>query len=149
MTAGEFCTREVVVTEKEASIVEVAQLMREHHVGDIIVVDRKGEQTIPLGIVTDRDLAVEIVARQVNPDEVTAGDIMSFELVSVLEDTGIWEALLQMRGKGVRRMPVVNGNGGLEGILSLDDLVELLAEELSLLAKVAASGQAQERKKLD
>jgi len=148
MTAGEFCTREVVVAEKKASIVEVARLMREHHVGDVVVVDTDGDQAKPLGIVTDRDIAVEIVAQEVDPNGVTAGDVMGLDLVSVAEQTGIWETMLQMRSKGVRRVPVVNDSGGLEGILALDDLIELLAEELTLLARVAASGVAQERKKL-
>ncbi|MHB1350600.1 MAG: CBS domain-containing protein [Desulfobulbaceae bacterium] len=149
MSTGEFCTREVIITEKETSILEVAQLMRTYHVGDVIVVERRGETNVPVGIITDRDIVVEVIAQEVDLNAVTVGDVMSYELLSVRQDEGIWEALLQMCDRGVRRIPVVNEAGGLEGILALDDMIELLAEELSLLAKIAASGQERERKKLE
>lgn len=149
MTVGEFCTREVVFTERKTGIVEVAQLMRQYHVGTLIVVEDRNDQAIPAGIITDRDIVVEILAQEVDLDSVVAEDIMSYDLVCVQESDGIWETLVQMRSKGIRRVPVVNERGGLEGILTMDDLVELLAEELNLLAKVIATEQAQERKKLD
>lgn len=149
MSSGEFCTREVVVTEKGSSILEVARLMRTYHVGDVIVVERRGEQNVPLGIITDRDIVVELIAQEVDLSSVTVGDVMSFDLLSVRQDEGIWDALLQMCARGVRRIPVVNEAGGLEGILALDDMIELLAEELSLLAKIAGSGPDRERKKLE
>lgn len=149
MSTGEFCTREVVITEKDSSILEVAQLMRTYHVGDVVVVEHRGEQAVPLGIITDRDIVVELIAQEVDLASVTAGDIMSYDLLSVREDEGIWEVLLQMCDRGVRRIPVVNEEGGLEGILALDDMIELLAEELTLLAKIARSGPDRERKKLE
>jgi len=149
MTVGEFCTREVVFAERKSSIVDLAQLMRQHHVGTLIVVEDREDQAVPVGIITDRDIVVEIVAQEVDTDSIVAEDIMSFDLVSVRETDGIWDTLVQMRSKGIRRVPVVNERGGLEGILTMDDLVELLAEELSLLAKVIATQHARERKKLD
>ncbi|MHB8810836.1 MAG: CBS domain-containing protein [Desulfobulbaceae bacterium] len=149
MSTGEFCTREVVITEKDSSILEVAQLMRTFHVGDVVVVEHRGEQAVPLGIITDRDIVVELIAQEVNLGSVTVGDIMSYDLLSVREDEGIWEVLLQMCDRGVRRIPVVNEEGGLEGILALDDMIELLAEELTLLAKIARSGPDRERKKVE
>ena len=148
MSTGEFCTREVVITEKGSSILAVAQLMRTYHVGDVIVVERRGGQTVPVGVITDRDIVVEVIAQEVDLGSVTAGDVMSYDLLSVREDEGIWEVLLQMCDQGVRRVPVVNDDGGLEGVLALDDMIELLAEELTLLAKIAGSGQARERKKV-
>lgn len=148
MSTGEFCTREVVITEKGSSILTVAQLMRTYHVGDVIVVERRGGQTVPVGVITDRDIVVEVIAQEVDLGSVTAGDVMSYDLLSVREDEGIWEVLLQMCDQGVRRVPVVNDDGGLEGVLALDDMIELLAEELTLLAKIAGSGQARERKKV-
>lgn len=149
MSTGEFCIREVVITEKESSILEVAQLMRTYHVGDVVVVEHRGEQAVPVGIITDRDIVVEVIAQEVDMGSVTAGDIMSYDLLSVREDEGIWEVLLQMCDRGVRRIPVVNEEGGLEGILALDDMIELLAEELTLLAKIARSGPDRERKKVE
>ena len=149
MSTGEFCTREVVITEKGASILEVAQLMRTYHVGDVIVVEHRDGQTVPLGIITDRDIVVEVIAQEVDLASVTAADIMSHDLLTVREDEGIWEVLLQMNERGVRRVPVVNGEGGLEGVLALDDLIELFAEELSLLARISGSGRTRERKKTE
>jgi CBS domain-containing protein len=148
MSVGEFCTREVVIAQRDADIVEVAQLMRTYHVGDVIIIERQGEKPVPVGVLTDRDIVVEILARQVDPAAVTAGDVMSRDLLTVSDREGIWEVMQQMRGRGVRRVPVVNAEGGLEGILAVDDMIELLADELTLLARIAGSGRKRERNKL-
>lgn len=147
MSIGEFCTREVVIVERGTGIVELAQLMRKHHVGDVIVVDIQGDLVVPVGIVTDRDIVVELIAGEVDLDSVTTGDVMSPELITAKEKEGIWDTLQSMRSKGIRRMPVINEDGGLEGILTVDDLIELLADELDLLAKIAGRGQELEEKR--
>ncbi len=147
MPIGELCSREVVFVRREDSIREAAQLMRQHHVGDVLVVDEKDAQRVPVGIVTDRDIVVEVVAKNVDLDVVTVDDIMSLELVSARDTDGVYETIQLMRMKGVRRLPIVNARGGLVGILALDDIIELLAEELSALAKIIAREQAQEKKK--
>ena len=147
MSIGKFCTREVVVTEKHTGIVELAQLMRTHHVGDVVVVEKQGDLLVPVGIITDRDIVVELIAAEVDVDSVTTGDVMSQELITAREKEGIWDTLQQMRSKGIHRVPVVNEVGGLEGILTVDDLIELLAEELVFLAKIAGRGQALEEEK--
>ncbi len=147
MSIGEFCTREVVVAERDTGIVELAQLMRTHHVGDVVVVEKQGELVVPVGIITDRDIVMELIAAQVDLDSVTTGDVMSPELITAGEKEGIWDTLQRMRSKGIRRLPVVNEDGGLEGILTVDDLIDLLAEELALLAKIADRGQALEEER--
>jgi CBS domain-containing protein len=147
MSIGEFCTREVVIVERGTGIVELAQLMRKHHVGDVIVVDIQGDLVVPVGIVTDRDIVVELIAGEVDLDSVTTGDVMNPELITAKEKEGIWDTLQSMRSKGIRRMPVINEDGGLEGILTVDDLIELLADELDLLAKIAGRGQELEEKR--
>ncbi len=147
MSIGEFCTREVVVAERDTGIVELAQLMRTHHVGDVVVVEKQGDLVVPVGIITDRDIVVELIAAQVDLDSVTTGDVMGPELITAREKEGIWETLQRMRTKGIRRLPVVNEDGGLEGILTVDDLIDLLAEELALLAKIADRGQALEEER--
>jgi CBS domain-containing protein len=134
----------VVICGTESTIVEVAQLMRLHHVGDVVIVEDREDIPVPIGIITDRDLVVELIADEVNLDAVTVGDVMSYELVTARTDDSIWETLKRMRAQGVRRIPVVNDLGGLEGILALDDILELLAEELSMLAKVPACAQTKE-----
>lgn len=136
MTVGKFCNREVIIAEKDSNIVEIAKLMRHHHVGDVIIVNRDGNHIEPIGILTDRDIVVELIACDVPLDSVSAKDIMSYELSTVRQEDSIWDTLRLMDAKGIRRIPVVNETGELEGILSFDDLLELFAEELNLLAKV-------------
>ena len=144
MAVGEICNRDVVIAEKALSVVDAAQLMRTHHVGDLVVVEEKAGRRHPVGIVTDRDIVVEVVAAGVDPDALTVGDIMGPEVATVRESEGLFEALRYMRGKGVRRMPVVDHEGILVGILTLDDLLSLLAEELTELAKLVSHERQRE-----
>lgn len=144
MPISEICNREVVVVRRNESILEAARLMRRHHVGNVLVVEEKNGVRIPVGIVTDRDLVIEVIATELNPAVITVGDVMVPELASVKENTGVFDAIEYMRAKGVRRLPVVDQEGALIGILALDDLLELLAEELHDLAKLAAYEQKKE-----
>lgn len=144
MAVGEICNREVVIAEKALSVVDAAQMMRKNHVGDLVVVEEKEGRTYPVGIVTDRDIVVEVVAAGVDPDALKVGDIMGPEVATVREGEGLFEALRHMRDKGVRRMPVVDHEGGLVGILTLDDLLGLLAEELTELAKLVSHERQRE-----
>jgi CBS domain-containing protein len=136
MPISEICNREVVYTQRDNSTLEAAQLMRQHHVGDLVVVDDNKGIRVPVGIITDRDLVVEIMATGLDPTAITVGDVMTPEVAVVKEDTGLYESIQYMRAIGVRRLPVVNANGGLVGILTLDDMLELLAEEMTTLAKL-------------
>ena len=136
MPIGEICNRDTVIVKRDDTVLEAAQLMRQHHVGDVVVVEERDGVQIPVGIVTDRDLVVEIMATELDPGVITVGDIMEQELVTVKESVGIFEAIQYMRSKTVRRLPIVNENSELVGILSLDDLLELLSEELLAIAKL-------------
>lgn len=144
MAIGEICNRDVVVVEADASVAEAANLMRQFHVGDLVVVRDNDGRNEPVGIVTDRDLVVEVVAEELDPSGLSVGEIMAPELVKVQEDTGIFEAIRFMREKGVRRMPVVDGAGSLAGIVSLDDLLEVLSEELAELSRLTRTEQKRE-----
>ncbi|MCK9394296.1 MAG: CBS domain-containing protein [Methylobacter sp.] len=146
MSIGEFCNREVVFATREMSLPEAAQLMREHHVGDLVVVDEVDGKRVPVGIVTDRDMVIEVIAQSLDLDEFRVGDIMGHHLVSVQEKEGVFETIRLMRSQGVRRIPVVNSEGGLAGIVSADDILELLAEEMTELAKVVPREQERETK---
>ncbi len=145
MDVGEICNREVVVMGKQGSIREAAQLMREFHVGDIVVVEERSHQRYPIGILTDRDLVIEILANDVDVDAVDVGDAMSFDLVTAREDDSVWDTIKRMRNKGVRRMPVVDQRGVLTGILAMDDLIEMLAEQLTDVAALIVQEQKRER----
>jgi CBS domain-containing protein len=144
MPIGEFCNRSVVFATRKMSIAEAAQLMREYHVGDLVVVDVLDGKRMPVGIVTDRDIVVEIVAKSLDYNAFTVGDIMSPQLISVQKNEGVFETIRLMRDQGIRRIPVVNQEGGLEGIMAADDMLDLLAEEMTELAKVAPREQARE-----
>jgi len=144
MPISEICNREVVIVQPDSTVLEAAKLMRQHHVGDVLVVEDRNGVRIPVGIVTDRDLVVEIMAPELDQRVITVGDIILPELITVKENTGVFEAIQYMRAKGVRRLPVVADNGGLVGILTLDDLLELLAEELLALANLVKHEQQKE-----
>lgn len=130
MSAGEYCNRNVVIVEKESSLRDAIKLMRSKHVGDVVVVESRDGVAVPTGIVTDRDIVVEVLGEDIDPDAVNIGDIMSDVLVTANEDTKLLDTIKLMRRKGIRRLPVVNTQGGLEGILSVDDLLELIVEQL-------------------
>lgn len=144
MPISEICNREVIVMQRDSTTLEAAKLMRQHHVGDVVVVEDRGGVRVPVGVVTDRDLVVEIMAPELDQTVITVGDIMAHNLVTVKGNTGVFEAIQYMRAKGVRRLPVVDESGGLVGILTLDDLLELLAEELLALAKLVKHEQKKE-----
>jgi CBS domain-containing protein len=136
MSIGEICNREVIIINKGSTIMEAAKLMRQHHVGTLVVVDKDKDKTIPVGILTDRDIIIEVIAEDVALNSVIVGDVMSYELITAREVDGIWDTMQRMRGKGIRRVPVVNNAGELTGILAVDDLLEILAEELADLSKL-------------
>ncbi len=144
MLIGQFCNREVVFATREMSLLEVAQLMRQYHVGDLVVVDEVGDKRVPVGIITDRDIVIEIISQSLDFNDFSAGDIMSTHLVSVQETDGVFETIRLMGAKGIRRIPVVNQEGGLEGIVSSDDILELLSEEMAELSKIAPRERARE-----
>jgi CBS domain-containing protein len=144
MKAGEFCNREVVTATRDMSVLEAARLMREHHVGCLIVVEEVSGHTRPTGILTDRDIVIEVIAKDVSATGVTVGDAMTFTLLKVTEDENIFDVAQRMRSRGVRRVPVISHNGDLAGIIALDDLLGLLSQELSLLATITTRETEQE-----
>jgi len=134
MNAGELCNRDVVFVYRDTRLVEAARLMRERHVGSLVaVVERHGER-VPVGILTDRDIVIAVVARELDPRALTVGDVMSGELVMVREQDSLADALRMMRERGVRRVPVITHKGALAGLLTLDDLLGLAAEEFGAFA---------------
>jgi CBS domain-containing protein len=144
MYTNEICNRDVIVIQRNETALEAAKLMRQHHVGDVIVVDDLNGVRIPIGIVTDRDLVVEIVAPELDITVITVGDIMAPDLFTVKENTGVLEAIKFMRSKTIRRLPIVAENGGLIGVLTLDDVLEQLSQELLDLAKLVRYEQKKE-----
>lgn len=144
MPIGEICNREVVIVQPDDSALDAAKLMRQNHVGDVLVVEDRDGKRVPVGIVTDRDLIMEIIAPELDPNVITVGDIMALEFSTVKESTGVFDAIQYMRSKGIRRLPVVDDSGELVGIVTLDDLLVLLADELNALARLVTHEQQRE-----
>ena len=147
MTAGEYCNREVVIIRRDESLHEAVELFRQYHVGSLVVVENQRGIKVPVGMLTDRDIVIEVIAKGVDIDAVTVGDIMSSNLVAVREATTLLDALGLMQGNGVRRVPVVDERGGLLGILTVDDLIELIAEQMTRLSGVINKELHHERKR--
>lgn len=138
MPIGDICNRDVITVQREDTVLRAAKLMRQQHVGNVVVMDQRGGRSVPIGIVTDRDVVVELVAPELDPTTITVGDIMGPELAKIKESTGVFEAIQTMCAKGVRRMPVVadDDEEELAGIVTLDDLMMLLAEEIGALTRL-------------
>jgi CBS domain-containing protein len=129
------------------SIPDAARLMRDQHVGSLVVTDTSDGKPMPVGILTDRDIVIEVISRDISLDQVTVGDIMTYALLKVTEDEDIFEVAQRMRARGVRRVPVISRLGELIGIIAADDILELLSEELSLLSKITMREAEQEKAK--
>lgn len=143
-TIGQICERKVVHTMSDTTVQAAAKLMRDYHVGTLVIVEPAEGRPRPLGILTDRDIVVEIDALDLDPKTMTAGDIMAPDLVTVRDDLGVLQAAEIMRYKGVRRLPVIDAEGYLVGIVSIDDLFESLTEQMTEMARVLGRGRDQE-----
>lgn len=135
-TIGTICERDVICAGSETTVQAAAKLMRHHHVGCLVIVDQSDGRRVPVGIVTDRDIVVEVSALDLDPNVITIGDIGTPELEVVREGEGLLETVEIMRFKGVRRLPVVSEGGELTGIVSIDDLFEALTGQMSETARI-------------
>jgi CBS domain-containing protein len=130
MSIGRICSRDVDTADKQDSVLEAARRMRARQVGTLVVVDGQGR---PMGLLTDRDIAMRVVAVGGDPSRTPVTEIMTAMPAVVLESASIESALGDMRVGRLRRLPVVNGEGLLVGIITLDDILTLLAEEFALI----------------
>ena len=147
MTIGAICNREVVTVQRNASVQHAAMLMRQYHVGDVVVIEARKEKIVPVGVVTDRDIVIDLVATELDCKVITTGDIMLTNIIVIKESAGVLEAIQTMTAKGVRRLPVVDDEGGLVGIVTLDDMLLLLAKEFGALSKLVIREQENEATK--
>ncbi len=145
MTVGESCRRDVIVAKPETPLVEAVALMKSYHVGDLVIVEGTAGRRRPVGILTDRDVALSIVNHAARIAYLRVSDLMKQNPITAQEGDSLHDALKKMQTNGIRRLPVVDLTGELQGILTLDDLVELLSEELSDLAKLVLREQRRER----
>lgn len=146
MKTGEVCNRTVIVVGRETTLGEAAKLMREHHVGSLVVAKNTYGRK-PVGIVTDRDMVVEVMAEELDYTTLTVGEIMGDKLVIAREEDDTLDTLKLMRAKGVRRIPVVTEKGDLAGIVAIDDLLEIVAEELEEIVRAIGNERSGEKKR--
>lgn len=145
MKLADFCSRRVVTEEATASLRSASLTMRNAHVGALVVVERKGGVTRPVGILTDRDIVVAVIAvAGARPEDIRVCDAMSTPLAVARADEGVFEAVATMRDKAVRRLPVIDVDGGLLGMVTLDDLLGVISTELANLAEALRWGRKRE-----
>lgn len=146
LNAGEICNRIVVVIEGSAPLLTAARRMREQHVGCLVVVDESGAHRRVAGILTDRDIVTAVIAEGVDPSRLRVEDAMSTEVVSARESDALAALLATMRRKGLRRLPVLGEHGTLTGLVTLDDLLSIIAEQLRAVVQAIDSEQRRERR---
>jgi CBS domain-containing protein len=136
MNVGEVCTREVYIVNPGEPLLQAVHEMRKRNVGCVIVVEQRAKQVVPVGIVTDRDVVRALPEKAEVLGTVPVSDCMTRSPLTLGEDESIVEAMTRLRQRGVRRAPVVAANGDLVGIVSTDDLLGVVAEQLSSLAQL-------------
>jgi CBS domain-containing protein len=146
MLLKDLCTTEVVCCAPELRVLDAALLMRQKHVGDLVVVnDLDGDQT-PIGMVTDRDIVVEVLGKGLDPHSLTVRDIMRSPTAIARDSDDAALAIERMRVHGVRRIPVMAEDRKLVGIVSLDDLLRQLAADANALVEIIAREQSHEHR---
>jgi CBS domain-containing protein len=146
LTAGEICSRVVAVAYPSMALDEAARLMRERHVGCVVVVEEvSARESVVVGVLTDRDIAIGVVAADRDPHGMRVGDVMTRDVVKVREDDSLPDVLAAMRRKGVRRVPVTGPKDVLLGIVALDDVLEVLAQQMQAVAAAVSAAARHER----
>jgi CBS domain-containing protein len=136
ITVEQVCVHDVVSIEHDMQLVHCAKIMHDAQVGSLIVTEGRDGITVPVGILTDRDIAVKVVAFSLDPDVFTARDIMAQPLITAQPEEHLRPVLGRMRQNGVHRIPVVSNNGALVGILAVDDIWENLLEDVDSLERI-------------
>lgn len=132
MTVYACAQTNVVSVKPDATVQFVAELMKEKNIGCVVVTQNHK----PVGIVTDRDIALRGVSLCGDPGEVLIESVMSPDILTIRKDAGIFDAIQEMKSAGVRRMPIVDAAGRLVGLLTVDDLIRLLAREMADIARI-------------
>lgn len=146
MKVGDLCTRTVIVAHGDEHVLEAGRRMRDRHVGCLVVVEDEDDGMHPIGIVTDRDLLNAIIGTHLGRvEDLRLAELMSWDVLVAHEKDDVSDALARMRARGVRRLPIVDDDGVLRGIISYDDMIEWMGDQLAELAALVASEQRRER----
>lgn len=146
MKVGEICRRGVIAVADDADINTAAETMRTHHVGFLIVHRAGDELRRPIGVLTDRDIVVEVIAKKVDPAAVTVADVMSRQPMVADETEQLGDVLQAMRIAGIRRVPVVDARGALAGVVSIDDAFDVITGFMCDITGSVKNEQRQERR---
>lgn len=144
MRIGEICTRHAVHIAADATVRDAAETMRKRHVGSLVVVEGLDGERVPAGVLTDRDIAISVVAAGVDPDTVRVADVMTRHPATCGQDQDVRVAIRLMRERGIRRLPVVDATGALAGVLTADDIYGALALHMHELSQALVRGQVRE-----
>ena len=136
MDIKELCVRETVITTEKETAFDAAKLMKQYNVGCLVVVKEGKGGNVPLGLITDRDIAIKVTAEDIPPKDTTIDQVMSRDILTIPESADLYEALKKIRFKGVRRAPVVDKSGFLVGIITFDDILEAISKELNEIVQV-------------
>ncbi|HTW76026.1 MAG TPA: CBS domain-containing protein [Steroidobacteraceae bacterium] len=146
MLLKEVCTLDVACCGAQTRVLAAAHLMRTHHVGDLVVVEDPDEERVPLGVVTDRDLVLDVLGNGLDPATTSVGSLMQRPVVIAREDEDTSVVVERMQSHGVRRVPVVDAQGAVVGIITLDDLLRVFVDEAAKLVQIMSRGQNRERR---
>lgn len=146
LTAGDICTRIVSIAYPSLAIEEAARVMRDQHVGSLVVVEEIAQDDRRVvGMLTDRDIVTGAVAVQRELPGLRVADLMNKEVVTVREQDSVMDVLAMMRRKAVRRVPVVGPHERLIGVVAIDDILELVAQQMQALASAVGAAQRHEQ----
>jgi CBS domain-containing protein len=145
MKVGRICNRRVATISKDEPVLEAARRMRDEHVGDLVVLDDDGGRRVPVGILTDRDIVVGLLAKDAEHlGQLDVKDLLTHAVTAVSEAEDVEDVILKMQHIGVRRMPVVDAAGELCGIFTVNDFLGLLSEDLASIVLLVANAHRRE-----
>jgi CBS domain-containing protein len=146
MQLKDICVLDVACCTPDVTTLEAARLMRKHHVGDLVVVEDDAGTRVPMGIITDRDIVVQVLGMDLDPSKTRVCDVMSSHLVLADDAEEVSAAVARMQAHGVRRVPVTGANGDVVGIFSLDDLLQLQARQAKAVVDIVDSERVHEQR---
>jgi CBS domain-containing protein len=147
MCVGDICRRDVITIEPNASLCDAARVMREKHVGMLVVVGSAADhaERVVQGVLTDRDIVVTVVGRDAEPKDLKVMDVMTRNPLLVAETASVVGVLRLMRVDGIRRVPVVDARNELVGVMSIDDVLDVVADQLTAISGAIRGEQNRER----
>jgi CBS domain-containing protein len=146
MLLNSICMLDVACCSPRTTALEAAHIMRQKHIGDLVVVDDGGEKAKPLGVITDRDIVVEVLGKGLDPSVTLVSSLIRTPVVIANEGEDTSHALERMSSHGVRRLPVVSNSGTLVGIITVDDLLKRLAADAKSLVDIVSREQTHEER---